>query len=355
MRNRIIRYCKAVIALAAIVALTSCVKDNSTEKERTFTESDVEAYLSSEEYSVPVKDGYISIVTYNGDTLCVTTKSGTVAIVPKGAEVAAESSSADFKTKAIEDADKIVVSYKPYDEGWLLNNKETTGFFQSVGFEDSKSGDSDYNDLVIHIKVAAVNNSFRVGIHPIAYGATKTINLGATVYLNDAQVFDGVIVESCKSNLFGSVEGTDGYINTVQYDHHYPGFVVKKTLCSLASNTLKGLDIAWWITTNDSAERIYAVNRTSAPAELLNSAGCPYGIVLTKLGNGYDDGQHSVLVGYNWFFYPKERVNIWNYYQVKDGAFCYRDGVEGPDVNDFLIIKDKKIQQLYTVTNGSGL
>lgn len=62
-----------------------------------------------------------------------------------------------------------------------------------VCFEDSRSGDYDYNDLVIHVKYQWNGTRFGFGVHPIALGSTKEVRLGAVVYKGSTRIFKGLL------------------------------------------------------------------------------------------------------------------------------------------------------------------
>lgn len=62
-----------------------------------------------------------------------------------------------------------------------------------VCFEDSRSGDYDYNDLVIHVKYQWSGTRFGFGVHPIALGSTKEVRLGAVVYKGSTRIFKGLL------------------------------------------------------------------------------------------------------------------------------------------------------------------
>jgi hypothetical protein len=329
-----------VIAAVAALSVTSCVKNNTT---KSFTSDDVKQYITTTEYSVPVKPGYGSIVTCCGDTLSIAddSKNDTI-LIPKNKTVTSQvltgnESPASAATKAVTDGDGVVISYYPldatgYSSIFKSNMKQ---LWTTEGFEDSKNCDFDYNDLVIHTLYRISSGKLKIGIHPIAYGATKTITLGLIVYKNNVKVYDEVISTNCRHDLFEDYPGTSGFINTVQYDHHYIAFPKILTICDATS--FSNLDIVWWVKTNDSSDIMYAVNARTTPNELLNSEGLPYGVVCTYMDKGYKDGVATGLVGYNWFFYPKETVSVWNYFQIKSGVFNYKDGITGPMVNDFIL------------------
>ena len=43
-------------------------------------------------------------------------------------------------------------------------------------FEDSRKGDYDYNDLIIHVSWSIRENSYTIAVQPIALGSSKKIS-----------------------------------------------------------------------------------------------------------------------------------------------------------------------------------
>ena len=84
--------------------------------------------------------------------------------------------------------------------------------WQVVAFEDSRKGDYDYNDLIIHVSWSIRENSYTIAVQPIALGSSKKIKLGFEKMDGNISSVDEVIVaEDCRKDLF---EGKEGFINT---------------------------------------------------------------------------------------------------------------------------------------------
>src|SRR5574344_1755887 len=188
------------LAAVAVVGLsaTSCVKNDTV---KNFTSDDVEQYLTTTEYSVPAKAGYGSIVTCCGDTLSIAddSKNDTI-LIPKNRQVTSQvltgkETPSSAATKAVTDGEGVVISYYTmdatgYSSIFKSNMKQ---MWTTEAFEDSKNCDIDYNDLLIHTLYRISSNKLQIGIHQIAYSATKSITLGLTVYKNNVKVYDEVI------------------------------------------------------------------------------------------------------------------------------------------------------------------
>src|SRR5574344_2475255 len=156
---------RVLIILVALVCLAGCVKAPKS----TYTESNVEPFLTEDTLTVPVKAGYWSVVACCGDTLCVTDEVGHGTLVPKNQAISETTKAGGTGGIEISYNLKTAHDYYKFAEDKL---------WQTIAFEDSKNGDYDYNDLVIHVEWKIKNGGLRVGIHPIAYGAQKTIALG---------------------------------------------------------------------------------------------------------------------------------------------------------------------------------
>ena len=86
--------------------------------------------------------------------------------------------------------------------------------FQVVCFEDSRSGDYDYNDLVIHVKYQWNGTRFGFGVHPIALGSTKEVRLGAVVYKGSTRIFKGLLAPGNADARTQYFQSQAGFINT---------------------------------------------------------------------------------------------------------------------------------------------
>lgn len=187
--------------------------------------------------------------------------------------------------------------------------------WQVIAFEDSRDGDHDYNDLVIHPKLVLKNGKLNVMIHPVAYGAYKTIDLGYYIYDKTGKLLLGSdTIKNTKLNLFRN--NTSGsFINSEKYQVHYDGYTHSKSFTNVG-NSLANLKFVWFIVVE--GDSIFAVNRVNTGnKELLDSKGYPYGLVLMGVNaTGYSQSKVTSEVGHDWFKYPIERNNIDSCYDI---------------------------------------
>ena len=148
---------------------SSCVKNNISENKNSDNVSKeelVSRMQTSQEYSVPVKEGYITQVIYNGEVIATAVEKMTI-LLPITASI----------TKTVDDLTLVYIPKAEYPN--ILENDAS--IFQVVCFEDSKEADYDYNDLVIHVYYRTKGDIFAFGVQPIALGSTKSIKLGCVV------------------------------------------------------------------------------------------------------------------------------------------------------------------------------
>lgn len=268
-----------------ILLLTSCVKHDIQKIQE-------DTMYPMEEQYITVPTNKVAILTTKTDTLAILTRSSTV-LTPKGAYI--DLSMMDNSNNSYSDRYKI---------------------WQTVVFEDSKAGDYDYNDLVIHVKIEQKNNNTLISVHPIALGATKKITLGITI---DGR--DYIIAENCRVELF---RNETGFINTfiggkrIKFEKF-----AKKNIPTTSCTFGKSLD---WFILVDGGTKLYAVSKNYPVAAR------PYGLIIVDINdpykyNGYD-------CGLDWFDYPSEGVSIEAVYPLffdKNKSFkeIYSNKMEG--------------------------
>lgn len=251
---------KKIFYALLLISLISCVQKNEINPDKE-TDSDkiasAEKLLSTVDFSVPIQEGCITTVSYNGMVLARTSRAMTIK-VPKGAVNATDGSTSGLDIETSEGQAPVSFS----------------NLWQTVMFEDSKTGDYDYNDLVFHVNYQTTGNIMKVYIQPIAFGTRKDFKLRMK-WKQDG--IEGVVkvAESCRKELFG---GQDGYINTQSYDECFPEFAKEFTI-ELPSEA-SAVDISWFINIEDF-EAIYAVNNNGD--RCLNNDGMPYGFVVTDV------------------------------------------------------------------------
>lgn len=253
---------KKLILIIFTIFLTSCVKDVNP-----IIDKDVNDYPISE-LVVTVTPNKASIVKLGTDTLAVLTRTRSIA-VPKYSEIT---------ITEIDNSNN--------------NLKEKYKLWETVAFEDSKVGDYDYNDLVIHVLIEQKNNNTQVSIHPIALGSTKIITLGLRV-----DGIDHYLTKDCRKDLFNNREG---FINTYIFQDRvkYEKFAIKNF--PLTKSTW-GKSLDWFIEV-DNGLRLYAVSKNYP------TSNRPYGLILIDINNPYKYGYYDC--GLDWFDYPSEGIAI---------------------------------------------
>lgn len=238
---------------------------------------------TSEDFVVPVKEGFSTIVTYGGDTLAVASQPITIK-VPK-----------DTKTRGAASS-QIKLEYA------ILKTTDTySKFWQAVMFEDTKTGDYDYNDLVIHVRnwvyyKKDYTTQF-IEIQPIALGNQKIIKLGCV--LCDHSVH--VISDDVRRDLF---KGEKGFINTengkTAIRYALDSALVYNDLPAQALAT-----IAWFIEVD--GQRYFAISGDFPYSDYdqFNAEGMPYGLVIFGGNEGKNNGTFS---------YPLEETSIFEAY-----------------------------------------
>lgn len=189
---------KVILAVASIALWASCIEDEKDYSQ--IIETRVANCETSQDFDVPIKEGYTTFVTYGEDTIAVANEPITIRI-PKNTAVS---------TRA---GDGINISYDVLKEGAETTYAKT---WQAVMFEDTQNGDYDYNDLIIHVQNTASNHAYQhpdetwqsIKIQPIALGSIKTIKLGCI--LSDGS--EHIISNDVRTDLFS---GKQGFINTV--------------------------------------------------------------------------------------------------------------------------------------------
>ena len=307
----------SVISIAALL-LTSCVERLHTDFEEDIPSAapDINHFLTSKEFQVPVEDGCITTVTIGEDTLAE-------AIEPMSIYVP--------KTKS----NLLKLTYTPKDEyphEVILNNSKR---YEVVCFEDSKDNDYDYNDLVIHVKYQQSGNIFGFGIHPVALGSSKSVKLGCIVYKGGYQIFKGLITpegKNCREQFF---QDQKGFINTSgttinQQNGGWHGFL---------GSGIKNWDISkypgdgamrveWYIVIENDIE-LYALS-TAYLNQSFDKNNLPYGLIITHTGTQHYDEYNNVC-GFDWFNYPQESKQLKNVYPeiwewlTSDKTFDFED------------------------------
>lgn len=279
-----------ILFLALLLCLpVSCIKEENLYQEPNV---DLANLASTEILNVEVPSGKIAVVKFYEDTLGVCSYSQEL-LVPKESKSLTRASFEEGIT--IEYLDK-------YGHNELEDKSQ---IFQVIAFEDSKKGDYDYNDLIVHAKITkhGNNGSITVQVHPIALGATKDFGLGLTIQTSDGTTIDNLLFSNCRQELFSNLQG---FINTVD-DNNIIKFeqTYKKNIKQNSDNKKNSITaIDWYLFVG--SEKLYAV---SDNYKCLDNKFRPYGLIFTNIRKdlfkyGYDN------CGYDWWQYPKENVSI---------------------------------------------
>ena len=356
--------------------------------------ADYDVVKPSNFIKVDVEEGYYAEVMVDDVVICTTLESTIV-------EVPNEQYSVLSKSKNC-----VTVTHKLYDPNdkplGLINEPSGAFMYKTVLFEDMLEGsDYDYNDLVIHVqqKVSNDKKQFRLYIQPVAMGNAQTLTLGADIYTTKIKEKDGEVCKvynyekvstlifsrDVKSELFG-VNHSRTYINTCdpyfdgtfgkKYDGYPMYFVTPKDIVNHSPNFKLNLPDAStkhfysvngdmkdrtyainWFIINELGDTIYAVPTVNHEAiNWTTKDGYPFGLVISKVNNpAYDtvDGEH---VGWDWFNYANEKVNIAEVYTdfsnwIEGKSTMGADGWKNPEAGKYYPAIQNK---LYDVAQWMG-
>ncbi|MEG2401407.1 MAG: hypothetical protein RSB34_00580 [Muribaculaceae bacterium] len=244
-----------------LMLFISCVDEHSFNPDKETDSQKLEkatSLVTTADYQVPIVDGYITTVSYNGMMLARTSTPLSIK-VPKDAVSRGD--------------DNLDITYSEGQAAQSYSN-----LWQTILFEDSKDGDNDYNDIVIHANYQIEGNKLKVRIQPIALGSTKDIKLCFKWKQGGSESKVVVVAENCRADLF---DGRVNFINSRVYNKHYPKFVKEFTM--ELPNASDVVDISWFIKV-DKQTLIYAVNQNSD--KCIDENGMPFGFALTDVTKG---------------------------------------------------------------------
>ena len=242
---------------------------------------DLENLSPFTEKITPIKEGQTTRIFADNVLICETNIPTSYSL-PKGA------------TETIE--------YVPNKKDVIFSGWDVNHF--TAAFEDTRSGDNDYNDFVCYItrdkKKSGNNVILDIYIQPIAYGAGTNLQFGIT--LPNGQ--DTIISTNIRNDFF---PGTVGYVNTVDPDAilYQTGDVThtKKITYTQVGKQNDFLRIHPFII-NQGGEKLYvalsANNISTNYTSIVSVTGYPLGIAIATSG-GFD--------------YPTEKTNISTIYQ----------------------------------------
>ena len=309
---------------------------------------DYESITATEFFDVPVKDGYISMVTQDGEILGYTDKPITIEILnTKGVSFARSNT----LTRA--NAQPEVTYLLPEEGSWnQANALYGWTLYKTIMFEDLvRHSDYDYNDLIIHVQQRKNGNKLRLYIHPIAMGNHDELSLGADIFLvNSAgegkRCAEVIFSRDVRSDLFPSAlpktfintDFKDTFVNGNGELTQFPAYFappLEFTNTAFGAKWDNGshwlevdeselvgktFGVNWFIINNEKnpGVKLYAVpavrdnvkwrDNTDVGGE--QAPGYPYGIISADSRHTIwplEDGDHA---GRDWLNYPQEKTNI---------------------------------------------
>lgn len=236
---------------------------------------------------VPIKDGYRTIITADGDTICSAVEA-MLYMSPKGCE------------------EKI--SYVPYSKGYEDEGVSVTNNQFFLCFEDTKNGDNDYNDFVCNMYLETSNklpNSkgkaskkqgyVSVIVQPVAYGAgIQDLKFGIK-FTDGTNVTTVILTENIKDTYFPN---SQGFVNVLANQMASPYWTndaqhIKTTVIGPISNynqlsfspfIINGTDTIYTVTSQRTGNLAYN--------DIISQKGYPYG--LTILHNSTNQFNHAL-------------------------------------------------------------
>ena len=307
---------------------------------------DYETVKPTQLYKVPVQEGCISQVFYDGE-LVYETDTETMIEIPKR-QYSTTNRSAD---------EGVYVSYQP-TEGYTPIELNRPLTYKVIMFEDTEHGDMDYNDLIFHVFQQLVQSTGLVTLklQPIAIGNTIKLRLGADCYMidsNGAEIKnttfyftddikkdyfqESTVTKMINTSPTAELQGYKPKAMTVTSnpsgEYSAIGYRANGTGFCEQSMVGKNILINWFIEV-PSGKKFYAIPITEKPADtwLSQKNGYPYGFVIPELrGSVFVDSKGNKC-GRDWINYPSERTHIKDVYPGFDS--WVQGGSTTPDWNN---------------------
>lgn len=257
-----------ILSLAFCAALNvSCIEKVETSINHGV---DMAALEPMTDYEVPIKPGYTTVVTLDGEQLAVTRAPLTISVPVRAAT----------RSGGLE------VSYSNED---IFGEFATASYWHYLSFEDTPEGDCDYNDIVLHCRVKsemAWNPAgprlcrHTVSVQPVALGGSVTVGFGFLYQDESGAVREHVVTDNIRRDLFDGIPSFP--INT---DLSKPTKKVSNILKPVfeCSTSQTKFPVVWFIISN--GKYLYAAT-TNFDADknlnMINKDRVPYGFALTK-------------------------------------------------------------------------
>lgn len=289
------KYIHILLFLSISAFTVSCVDKVESDINRGV---DIAALEPMVDFEVPVKEGYTTVVSYAGEQVAVTRSPMAISIPANltGLEVS-------------------------YSQDDIFGEFGYAQYWHYLSFEDTRRGDCDYNDVVLHCRIKSdVPWNYTgtqlckhtVSVQPVALGGSTTVGFGFLYRDATGAIREYIVTDNIRRDLFNNIKSFP--INT---DLAKPTKKVSNILAPVfeCSTTDAKFQVVWFI--QNGSDRLYAAT-TNFNADrnfnMINDEGVPYGIVLTtkwcypvehcnirKAYPGFDawlrSGDESVLLG----------------------------------------------------------
>lgn len=279
---------------------------------------DIAALEPMTRFEVPVREGFTTVVSLDGQQLAATRRPLTISVPAYAATRAGQ----------------LEVSYSDED---IFGELGFASYWNYLSFEDTRRGDCDYNDVVLHCRVKSDVPWYysgtepcrhTVSVQPVALGGSATVGFGFLYRDADGVVKEHMVTDDIRRDLFFNDRSFP--INT---DLSKPTKKVTNKLTPVfeCTTTEALFPVVWFI--QNGNDRLYAAT-TNFDADrkfnMINAEGVPYGIALTKKWcypvekcdirkayPGFDEwlrtGNEATLLG------RSVRANVYTPATVKDG------------------------------------
>ena len=257
---------RPLLFLCCAVLAVSCVDKVKTDINRGV---DIAALESMTDYEVPVKEGFTTVVSLAGEQLAVTRRPLTISV----------------PAYAVTRSGGLEVSYTDED---IFGEFGHVSYWNYLSFEDTRNGDCDYNDVVLHCRVRSDvpwNYSGKemckhiVSVQPVALGGSATVGFGFLYRDDDNVVREFIVSDDIRRDLFNGDRSFPINTDLAKPTKKVSNILTPVLECSTRQATFP---VVWFI--QNGADRLYAVS-TNFDADrkfnMINEEGVPYGIVLT--------------------------------------------------------------------------
>ena len=205
-----------VLFLFSLLTFSACIDTDTDLHVEPSSQLEIdEHFFMQETYEVPLQEGLVTVVTFNGDTLAITDVPLSIQ-VPIGSVANTRSGSSSLQAFHHKYGD-----LPAFDQGSSIEYKQ-----HILYFEDSFKADYDYNDVVLQLDVESKNGnsakaSVDICVRGLALGSSKNIGFGFT----DLSGNDHLLTDNVRRDYFSD---SKGFINTVKGKSFVQGIISEK-------------------------------------------------------------------------------------------------------------------------------